>query len=232
MEFETFATKSDEAFVEQGVELMVQRITQSIDEYGHAIVGLSGGSTPKPIYTKLGEADVHWNNVSIFLVDDRYITPEDNDSNQKLVRETLLKNASIPESQIIFPDTTTDIDACIAKYEQELAQLLSRGIPHIVTLGLGEDGHIASLFPPVPAEGYGDRLAIHTTTNVFAVHDRISTTMVIIGSADRKIFFLKGDGKKFVWNEMMNDNNPETIMDRWPAKAALSLGGGMVVTQW
>ena len=173
-----------------------------------------------------------WNKVSIFLVDDRYIDPTDNDSNQKLVRETLLKNAKIPVSQILFPNTTTDIDSCAAEYEQDLAELLSRGIPHIVTLGLGEDGHIASLFPPVPPEGYGDRLVIHTTTDAFAVKDRISTTMVVIGSADRKLFFLKGDGKKFVWDEMMADDNAETMLDRWPAKAALSLGGGMVVIQW
>lgn len=93
-------------------------------------------------------------------------------------------------------------------------------------MGLGEDGHIASLFPPVPAEGYGDRLVMHTTTDTFAVHDRISTTMVVIGSADRKVFFLKGEGKKFVWEEMMHDDNAEIMMERWPAKAALALGEG------
>lgn len=232
MDLQTHATKTEEEFVKESVEVLTQRLKQHIDEFGHAILGLSGGSTPRPIYEELGKQDIDWSKVSIFLVDDRYIDPSHDDSNQKLVRETLLKHASIPEEQILFPDTTTDLDSCIADYEMELAELLSKGIPHTITLGLGEDGHIASLFPPVPADAFGDRLVIHTETDAFAVHDRISTTMVIIGSADRKIFFLKGEGKKFVWEEMINDTAVDAVMDRWPAKAALALGGGVVITYW
>lgn len=229
MDFETISTVSDQEFITEGVGVLVERLSQHIDEFGAAIVGLSGGSTPKPIYEELGKQDVDWSKVTVFLVDDRYTDANDSDSNQKLVRDTLLKNAQIPEEQIIFPRTALPLDECIADYEQRLAEMLSKGIPHTVTLGLGEDGHIASLFPPVPLEGYGDRLVIHTTTDDFAVRDRISTTMVVIGSADRKIFFLKGEKKKFVWDEMMQSDGTDD-MDRWPARAALALGGGVVVT--
>ncbi|MDP6561378.1 MAG: 6-phosphogluconolactonase [Candidatus Peribacteraceae bacterium] len=231
MNFEHIKTSSEENFLLEGVRVLKERIVQSIEEFGSAIVGLSGGSTPKPIYELLGKEDIDWNAVSIFLVDDRYIPRDDENSNQKLVYGTLLQHASIPENQIVFPNTGLPLDECIRDYEERLAQLLSRGIPHIVTLGLGGDGHIASLFPPVPPKGYGDHLVIHTETDAFAVHDRISTTMVVIGSADRKIFFLKGDQKRFVWEEMMNSEDQED-MDRWPAKAALQLGGGVVVSQW
>lgn len=231
MQYDHLESASEDDFVAQSVTVLVGRITQSIDEFGSAIVGLSGGSTPKPIYEALGKENIDWNTVFLFLVDDRYIDAHDDESNQKLVRETLLMNASIPEKNIIFPDTTLPIDKCIADYEIRLAELLSKGIPHMVTLGLGEDGHIASLFPPVPTAGYGDHLVIHTETDDFAVHDRITTTMVVIGSADRKIFFLKGEGKKFVWDEMMQSEDAED-MDRWPGKAALQLGGGVVVSQW
>tara|TARA_Y100000310_G_C20505600_1_gene726254 strand:- start:48 stop:743 length:696 start_codon:yes stop_codon:yes gene_type:complete len=229
MNFDGIQATSEEEFVALGTELLVERLTQSIEEFGHAIIGLSGGSTPKPIYEELGKQPIDWDKVTVFLVDDRYVEADDDDSNQKLVRDTLLRNAAIPEEQIIFPNTTIPINECIDDYEQRLAEVLSKGIPHIVTLGLGEDGHIASLFPPVPSEGYGDRLVIHTTTDAFAVRDRISTTMVVIGSADRKIFFLKGEQKKFVWDEMMS-SDAEEDMDRWPARAALALGGGVVVT--
>jgi 6-phosphogluconolactonase len=229
MNYDHIKTQSEQDFIDSSVRILSDRIRQSIDEFGSAIVGLSGGSTPKPIYELLGKEDIDWNKVSIFLVDDRYVAASDDDSNQKLVRDTLLQSAAIPEDQIIFPDTTLPLDKCVSQYEARLAELLSKGIPHIVTLGLGGDGHIASLFPPVPAAGYGDRLVIHTETDDFAVHDRISTTMVIIGSADRKIFFLKGDEKKFVWDEMMQSEDNED-MDRWPAKAALQLGGGVVVS--
>lgn len=231
MDFQTTHTSSDQQFIEQGVRVLTERLTQSIDEFGGAILGLSGGSTPKPMYEELGKQKIDWSKVTVFLVDDRYIDPMHEDSNQRLVHETLLKHADIPESHLLFPDTSLPIDDCIANYEQDLAQILSKGIPHTVTLGLGQDGHIASLFPPVPASGYGDRLVIHTETDAFTVHDRISTTMVVIGSADRKVFFLKGEAKKFVWEEMMQGDGTDD-MDRWPARAALALGGGVVVTHW
>ena len=229
MQFDHIQSASEEDFVTQSVATLLGRLQQSIDEFGSAILGLSGGSTPKAIYTALGKEDIDWSKVFLFLVDDRYIAADDADSNQKLVRETLLMNASIPESNIIFPDTSLPLEECISNYEANLAELLSKGIPYSVTLGLGGDGHIASLFPPVPAAGYGDRLVIHTETEDFAVRDRISVTMVIIGSADRKIFFLKGEDKKFVWDEMMQSEDAED-MDRWPAKAALQLGGGIVIS--
>lgn len=232
MDIQAIHTQSEAEFIQESVSLLKERLEQHIDEFGHAILGLSGGSTPRPIYEALGKEEIDWHKVTIFLVDDRYVAATEDDSNQKLVRDTLLKHAAIPEKQIIFPDTSLPLDACIAQYELELAELLSKGIPHTVTLGLGEDGHIASLFPPVSAAGYGDHLVIHTETDAFAVHDRISTTMVVIGSADRKLFFLKGDNKKFVWDEMHSDDDPDIMMERWPAKAALALGGGVVVTQW
>lgn len=227
MDFDSITTRTDPEFVIRATEILAERIRQSIDEYGRAIVGLSGGSTPKPVYEALGKEKIDWSKVTVFLVDDRYVPATDKHSNQNLVRSTLLKHASIPESQIIFPDTTLPIDACITDYEQKIAQMLSGGIPHMVILGMGEDGHIASLFPPLPEAAFGDHLALHTTTDTFDVHDRISVTLIVLGSAERKIFLLKGEGKKRVWKEMME--SPEDI-ERWPAAAVLNLGGGIVIS--
>lgn len=229
MNYEHIQTTSEEGFITKGVSILAERIRHSIDSYGHAIIGLSGGSTPKPIYEALGKEDMDWTNVSIFLIDERYCPPDSDDANQKLVRDTLLMHANIAEDRLYFPDTSLPIDECIGTYEAQLAELLSKGIPHVVTLGIGSDGHIASLFPPVPDAGFDDRLVIHTETDNFAVHDRISTTLVIIGSAERKMFFLKGTEKKEVWEEMVAS---EDDMHRWPAKAVLQLGGGVVVSLW
>ncbi len=223
-----YATAEDD-FVDRSVGLLSHILSESIADNGQAILGLSGGSTPKVIYEALGMSDVDWNKVTLFLVDDRYVPADADGSNQKLVRETLLKNASIPEENLVFPDTSLTIEECITEYETKLAMTLSQGIPHSVTLGLGSDGHIASLFPPLTEAAFGDRLVLHTETDKFDVLDRISTTMVVIGSADRKIFFLKGEGKKDVWDEMLADDDDPM---RWPAKAALQLGGGVVISQW
>ena len=229
MDLENIATTSPQEFIDTSVRMLSERIHQNIDEYGRAIIGLSGGSTPRPIYSALGKCAIPWDKVSLFLVDERYVDKHDEESNQKLVRDTLLSAASIPEQNLLFPDTSLPIADCIHHYELKLAGMLSAGIPHIVTLGMGDDGHIASLFPPVSDAAYGDHLVLHTETDRFAVHDRITTTMVIIGSADRKFFFLKGKEKKMVWEEMMTDKED---LSRWPAKAVLNLGGGVLISDW
>ncbi|MBM3231338.1 6-phosphogluconolactonase [Candidatus Peregrinibacteria bacterium] len=229
MDYDHIRTKGEQEFTQESVRLLAERIRQNIDEYGSAIVGLSGGSTPKPIYEALGKENINWSAVTVFLVDDRYVPAKDKHSNQHLVHSTLLKHATIPESQIIFPDTTLPIGECITDYEQKIAQMLSSGIPHIVILGMGEDGHIASLFPPLTEAAFGDHLVVHTVTDTFDVRDRISVTLIVLGSAERKIFLLKGEGKKRVWEEMME--SPEDI-ERWPAAAVLNLGGGTLINYW
>lgn len=229
MIYDHIAVRRESDFIDTSVSLLVEKIESSIEQFSHCIIGLSGGSTPKPIYEALGMAAMDWDRVTIFLVDDRYVPADHEDSNQKLIRETLLENASIPDSHIIFPDTDLPLHECIHEYDMRLAGVLSSGIPHMITLGLGEDGHIASLFPPVPEEAFKNRLVIHTETDQFAVHDRISTTMVVIGSAESKIFFLKGKGKKKTWEEMIAS---EEDKQRWPGKAAFDLGGGVVVSYW
>lgn len=229
MDFEHIRTASDTDFIQRSVDVLATRIRQNIDEFGSAIVGLSGGSTPRPIYEALGKEDIDWSVVSVFLVDERYTEETSDDSNVKMIVDTLVKTSGMSEDNIYAPDTTLPMDICLEEYEAELAGLLSQGIPHIVTLGLGEDGHIASLFPPVPDAAFGDRLVLHTTTNTFAVHDRISTTMVVIGSADRKFFFLKGDAKKGIWEKMLHE---EDAIHQWPANAVLKLGGSTLISRW
>ena len=227
-DIDLISTRTDQEFLERSVETLAERIRQNIDEYGQAIVGLSGGSTPKPIYEALGKEEIDWGKVTLFLVDERYVPADHKDSNQKMIRETLMKSALIPDARVVFPDTTRSINDCVDDYEQRLALVLAQGIPHIVTLGMGDDGHIASLFPPVGDAAFSDRLVIHTQTENFAVRDRISTTMVVIGSAERKIFFLKGAEKKKVWETMEHSFD----ITRWPAVAALNLGGGVVISRW
>ena len=231
MDYNHIQTTDADAFVEEATSFLLLRMQQSIEDYGKCILGLSGGSTPKPIYEGVGSrgsgVGIDWSKVFIFLVDERYIAASDDDSNQKLIRETLLKNCDIPESNLIFPNTEVPLEDCITDYEQRLAQLLSEGIPHMITLGMGDDGHIASLFPPVNDRAFTDHLVIHTQTVKFAVKERISTTFVVLLSATDKIFFLKGDAKKAVWDEMVES---EDDVERWPAKAVLQMGGVTVVS--
>lgn len=206
---------NDQDFVVRGFATLKDAITTAITERGFCILGLSGGSTPKPIYEALGKEKIDWSKVWTFLVDDRYVRGDDPNSNQFLLRSTLLKNAAIPESQIIFPDTTLPLPQCVALYDQHLNSLLHKGPPDIVTLGMGDDGHIASLFPPLADDAFGPALVMHTMTEKFAVRDRMSVTVPVLTKATQAVFFLKGADKKKRWEEMMKSGEDER---KWPAK--------------
>ncbi|MBU2213916.1 6-phosphogluconolactonase [Patescibacteria group bacterium] len=218
--------QSEADFTKSGVQVLKEFIQRAITQRGRCILGLSGGSTPQLIYEKLGKEDIDWSKLTIFLVDERYIASDDEKSNQKMVCETLLKNASIPESNIIFPNTQLSPEECVADYASRLKKMIDEQgwLPDVVTLGLGEDGHIASLFPPIQPstinrqQSTAQSLVLHTQTNRFEVKDRITLTLNVIASAQNHIFFLKGKGKKKVWDEMMESKEDEK---RWPAKRVL-----------
>lgn len=231
------STANDVNFVTQGVTMLKQTIMESIAARGLAMIGLSGGSTPKPIYDALGKEKIDWSKVWIFLVDDRYIRADDPNSNRFLLRSTLLKNAAIPESQIIFPDTSLPLPECMALYEKHLKSLFQmvrqthqgQGSPDLITLGMGDDGHIASLFPPLTDEAFGPSLVIHTTTDKFVVRDRVSVTLPVLTQARQSVFFLKGAEKKRVWEEMIASSETQK---RWPAKAVMEKTSVSVIAQW
>ncbi|MBU0766854.1 6-phosphogluconolactonase [Patescibacteria group bacterium] len=228
-------TTTNQEFITEGVRILKEFIQNAISKHGRCMLGLSGGSTPKKIYEALGKEEIDWSKVIIFLVDERYIAPDDEKSNQKLIRETLLKNASIPETNILFPDTTLPLEECVSDYASKIKEMIDKQgyLPDIVTLGLGEDGHIASLFPPVQQSTINNQqstaksLVLHTQTDKFDVKDRITLTLNAIASAQNHIFFLKGEGKKKVWEKMIASDEDEK---RWPAKRVLESGATTVVT--
>jgi 6-phosphogluconolactonase/glucosamine-6-phosphate isomerase/deaminase len=94
--------------------------------------------------------------------------------------------------------------------------LWNNHLPDVMIVGMGPDGHIASLFPPLAENLMDDtRLVAHTTTDTFAVHDRITLTLNPITAAEHHVFLLKGEDKKQLWEEMMDSAENE---QRWPAK--------------
>lgn len=214
-------------FVEAGTALLESAVLEGIGASGVGILGLSGGSTPRAIYEALGRSkNIDWTRVWIFLVDDRYVPADSADSNQLLLRSTLLKNAAVPEPQIIFPDTTLPIPACVNLYDKRLGSLLRKGSPDIISLGMGDDGHIASLFPPLEDSAFGPDFAIHTTTDKFAIRDRVSVTMPVLERARRTVFFLRGAGKKRALEEMTGSGENGR---RWPGKTVIKTGSNTLL---
>lgn len=219
MPLQEIRTADNQEFIDRSANVLAENITAAIADRGECILGLSGGSTPKPIYEALGKMPLDWDHVRCFLIDERYVPADHNDSNQKMIRESLVTHARMKERNLIFPDTALPLEECVERYTRDLIALFDEHLADIVVLGMGNDGHIASLFPPLKKlAGSKEQLAIHTTTDQFAVHDRITVSLSPIAGAGHAVFLLKGADKKRVWNEMIMDIADE---QRWPAKRVL-----------
>jgi 6-phosphogluconolactonase len=229
MDFELIETETAEKFVAKGASLLEEKISTALSKTGRCILGLSGGATPLPIYRALKDRPLDWTNVWVFLTDERYVSPDHADSNQRALREALLDHVGLPPGQLIAPDTWKPLPECVHDFEQRMRELLAKGPPDIVTLGIGKDGHIASLFPPLPAEAFEGPLAIATHTDTFLVADRITVTMPVLLQAELPIFFLQGREKKRVWTKMKRTaTNPPL----WPGHSILATGHAMVIAEW
>jgi 6-phosphogluconolactonase len=214
--------ETEEEFIARGTALLADMIRTAIASRGECVLGLSGGSTPRRIYARLAAEELDWAQLRVFLVDERHIDPSNPESNAYLVRETLCIEGALSPEHLMLPDTSLPPEDCAAAYGKSLDALFAEhGTPDLVTLGLGEDGHIASLFPPLPDRAFGPASAIHTTTDRFAVHDRISVTLPILRQTPEVFFFLKGEGKRKVWQEMLTSNDDAK---RWPAKSVMEFG--------
>ena len=204
-------------FPSKAATLLAVQIQRAIGERGRCVIGLSGGSTPKPVYTLLGtDASVDWSKVGIFLYDERYVPAGHADSNQRLIKETLLKSAAIPPEAWVFPDTSLPIDDCLKDYAMRVKELWAGHFPDVGILGMGDDGHIASLFPPLSDVALSDEcFALHTTTDTFAVRDRVTLALNCVAACQSHTFLFNGPAKRRVWDDMLKSLEDER---RWPAK--------------
>ncbi|MBM3227275.1 6-phosphogluconolactonase [Candidatus Peribacteria bacterium] len=212
-------TRTEREFVHTAALHIADAVERAIAQRGQCILGLSGGSTPRPVYEALATMQLPWEHLRIFLVDERYVPADHAESNQHLIKETLLQGTNITTDHLCFPDTDLPLSQCIERYALSLHTLCSDHLPDLVVLGMGEDGHIASLFPPVSELALGDQaLIIHTITDAFAVHDRISVSLNLLACSDEQLFLLKGEKKKKIWAEMLKSKEGDS---RWPAKRIL-----------
>lgn len=209
-----FSASADHAtFAKDAASWIAERVRNAIAADGLCILGLSGGSTPQPVYAAVAKADgIDWNKVHVFLVDERCVHATDKDSNQRMIRGTFDVAAHLH-----FPDTNLPLEDCLLAYAKDWKTLCAERLPHLIVLGMGPDGHTASLFPPVTDDLLDDtQLLAHTKApDGFAVRDRITFTINPLAAADEALLLIEGDEKKKVFDAMIASDEDE---HRWPLK--------------
>ncbi|QQS59146.1 6-phosphogluconolactonase [Candidatus Peregrinibacteria bacterium] len=203
---------SPQVFRFQEKEEWVQSAVREIlaDTPDPFLLALSGGSTPAPVYEELAKRVFPWETVSVFLADERCVPPNHPDANAKLIRE------SFPVPARFFLPETTSPD-CGAKHYETLFREQG-GVFDVAVLGIGPDGHIASLFPHSPALSEDHKLVTTSETEQFAVRQRITFTLPVLLNAKKLIVLLKGKSKEEVLTEWFSGS---LSSEEFPAKYLL-----------
>jgi 6-phosphogluconolactonase len=181
-------------------------------------VALSGGSTPRPVYEALAKReDIDFSQVVFWQVDERYVPSNHPDSNLKMMNEALFNPLDQKLKRFYAFDTAVSQEEAVQKYTQFL-KTKKEGEFDLVILGIGSDGHTASLFPQ--AEGLVDeqKLVASTITEQFTVRERLTLTFVPIMQSKKILVLLAGQDKERVINELQNPK--QTVAD-FPAKKLL-----------
>jgi 6-phosphogluconolactonase len=159
---------------------------------------LSGGQTARDCYEVLAATGgIDWSLVDLFIGDERFVPPDDVDSNARLIRESLLDRIGPVGSFSPMPTTSGDIEACAAAYQRTVADLVTGPGIDLIHLGLGPDGHTASLFPGAASldAGPGDLVVATEDPNGVNPHPRLTLTLPAINSARLAVFTVDGASK-------------------------------------
>jgi 6-phosphogluconolactonase len=191
--------------IQRALEVVLQKAQAAIAQQGHFTIALSGGSTPKPLYEALSSQNLPWEKIHIFWGDERYVPPNHPDSNQKMAREVWLDRVSFPDGNV-HPMPTDAADPAVAadQYEahlQEFFQVQPGEFPalDLVLLGIGDDGHTASLFPYTEALQVKERLI---TVGNKDGQPRITFTAPLINQAKAVVFIVAGASKQSALSEI------------------------------
>ena len=212
-------------FVVDATDFILGQAHKAIGERNEFRIALSGGNTPRPVYTRLAEVahDLSWELVRITFGDERCVPPDDPQSNFRMARETLFASAGVPEASILRMRGEIDPQIAASEYEDDLDVLAAQRREQIyqhdlILLGLGDDGHTASLFPATAGLEEMQRKVIANFVPKLNSW-RLTFTFPLINHA-RQICFLVGAAKKTDLIERVLDGDPQL-----PASRIKPVGG-------
>ncbi len=197
-------------------------------------IALAGGSTPRPIYTQLAEdPDIDWRKWHLFWGDERSVPPTDSQSNYFMVRETLLDHLATPPGLVVRMAGDLPPAEVAVRYEQSIRDLVpayafeeAGFLPRfdMILLGMGDDGHTASLFPHTQALREEHRLVVANPVPALDT-TRITFTYPLINAARRVIVLVSGAQKAEALRAVLSGpHDPQT----WPSQGIAPLDGQQI----
>jgi 6-phosphogluconolactonase len=214
--------------------LFIQLADQRISSAGRFAVALSGGSTPRALYALLAsdqfQPQVPWPQVHVFWGDERCVPPDHSESNYRMAREALLDAVPIPIQNIHrMPGEYADHTRAATEYEQTLKtffEVPAGKVPRfdLILLGMGDDGHTASLFPGTAALAEQERWVTANYVEKLATH-RLTLTVPVINHAANVVFLISGESKASVLREVLEG---EYQPQRFPSQFIRPEGGRLL----
>ena len=224
------------ALARRAAQYFVEMAGEAVAGRGRARIAISGGNTPKAAFQLLANPTqpwskrMPWESLDIYWVDERAVPPDDAESNYRMTREVLLDHVPLKPGQIHRIEGELEPEIAAARYESELRssfRLEGAESPRfdLVALGMGEDGHTASLFPHTQAIHEISRLV--TANHVPQKNAwRITLTWPVIDRANSVFFLIAGADKAAIVNEVLTGpHDPERLPSQliWPASGILTL---------
>ena len=218
---------TDEAASRAGAASFVEQARRAVEARRRFSVALSGGDTPRRMYAMLAEepfvSRVAWDRVHVFWGDDRGVPQDHERSNYRMAHDALISRVAIPASNVHRMRGEIAAEEAAALYERELAEHF-RGAPGVfdlVHLGIGNDGHTASLFPDTKALDERERSVVATVDLSHGDEPRITVTFSIINAARRvEVLVLEPEKADVVRRAIEGDEPPASL----PAKAIAPRG--------
>jgi 6-phosphogluconolactonase len=212
------------ALSQAAADYFVREAMAAVTTYGRFLVILSGGSTPQELYRLLAgppyREQVPWLQTHLYWADERLVPPGDPGSNYGQVEQLLINQVTIPPQNVHRIKGELEAAAAVADYTWQLEQLADKGAGwprfDLVLLGLGADGHTASLFPGrAPAEAWQQPVVAVTAAYQGRPAQRVTVTPPVFNSARRILFLVSGSEKAKALAAVRQEQNDA---EEWPAR--------------
>ncbi len=204
------------SLIQGAADTIAEAAAEAIAARGRFTIALSGGNTPRPVYQRLATATIDWPHVHVFFGDERCVSPRDARSNYHMAKVALLDRVPIPSENVVRMHGEDPPETAADGYAVELRRALGEDSRlDLVLLGLGHDGHTASLFPGLAAVTETRRTVMASYVEFVGMW-RLSLTPVAINAARRVVFVVTGEDKAEILHRVLKGPRQPVVL---PAQA-------------